>query len=532
MSSKTRTLVLTGGLVVVIVVIALLAVNTIFSKASAKTVTRTATVSTGTVESTVTATGNVSPATSLSLNFQSSGVVTEIDVQTGDQVVAGQTLAKIDDTQTQAALSSAEASLTAAQDNLTSVEQPLTPAVAAQNASALLMAQQAVTTAQTNLTAAQQSAQVNATGYQQTVIQAEAQLSRDDNQYNADQANCSSGTTVSSGTGSGGAQSCTSVLLADQNTIAKDNEAVATAQQSEVSGQLKDQQSIQQAQNSLNSAQDSLTSTEASNNAKATATPASVASAQSQVTQAQANLVTAQKNESDTVLTAPSNGTVASVDGLVGQTASGGGTSSASSSSASSSASATGGSGSSSAFITLDNIASLQVVAGFAEDDATKIQTNQTATITLNALPNQTITGTVSEVDITSTVVSNVVTYDVTISLTSPPSGVKPGMTANVAVVVGEADNVVELPTADITTRGTTSTVTLLKAGKQIIQTVTTGLVGDETTQITSGVTAGETVVTPAVSITTGGAATTRTSTLGGGGGFVGGGGGGFGGAG
>jgi multidrug efflux pump subunit AcrA (membrane-fusion protein) len=533
MNSKTRTLVITGGLVVAIVVLALLAYNTIYSTSSTKAITRTTTVSVGTVQSTVTATGNVAPATSLSLNFASSGIVTEVDVQPGAQVVAGQTLAKIDDTQTQAALNSAEAALSSAQANLASVEQPLTPSAAAQNTAALQSAQAQVATAQQNLASAQQSAQVNSVGYQNTLSQAQAQLRRDTAQYNSDQANCATTTTASSGGGSGAGQSCSSVLLTDQNNIAKDNEAVTNAQQAQTSGHLKDEQAIQQAQNSLTSAEDSLASTQASNNAKATPTPASVASAQAQVTTAQANLQTAQKNEENTVLTAPIAGTVAAVNGVVGQTVSGGGTSSASSSTSSSGSagsSSTGGSGSSSsAFITLENISSLEVVAGFAEVDASKIQNGQAATVTLNALPNQSISGTVSNVAIDSTVVSNVVTYNVTITLTNPPAGAKPGMTANASVVVGEAANVLELPSADITTRAGGATVTLLRAGKQITQTVTTGLVGDEDTQITSGVSQGDVVVAPTVNITTGGS-TTNTSTargLGGGGLFSGGGGGG-----
>jgi len=530
MSSRTRTLVITGGLVAVIVVIGLLALNTVYSSASSKTVSSTTTVKTGTVSSTVTATGNVSPVTSLSLNFPSSGVVSAVDVQPGATVTAGETLATIDDTQTQAALSSAQASLSAAQANLANVQQPITPSVAAQDGASLQSSQQAVATAQANVTDAEQNAALDGVGLQTAVNQAEEQLNRDTNQYASDQANCATTTTSGTGTGSGSTQSCSATLLQDQNTIAKDNESVTNAQQSQDTGQLKDQQSMQSAQNSLVSAEDSLNATVASNNAKAVATPSSVASAQSQVTSAQANLVTAQKNESNTVLTAPIAGTVAAVNGAVGQTVAGGGTSSSSTSASS----ATGSSSGSSAFITLDDISTLQVVAGFAEVDAVKVQNSQAATVTLNALPNQTVTGQVSNVDIQSTVVSNVVTYDVTVTLTNPPAGVKPGMTANVEVVVGSAANVLELPTADITTLGAQSTVTLQRDGKDVTQTVTTGLVGDEDTQITSGLTQGETVVAPTVSIatSTGSAATTRTGAGGLGGGAGGGGFGGFGGAG
>ena len=128
----------------------------------------------------------------------------------------------------------------------------------------------------------------------------------------------------------------------------------------------------------------------------------------------------------------------------------------------------------------------------------------------------------------TSTVTSNVVTYDVTIALVDPPSTVRDGMTADVAVVVANKANVLELPSAAITSTGRLSTVNLLVNGKQTVTTVTTGLVGTSTTEVLTGVKAGDVVVEPTVSVT----ASTSTSTGGtgrtfGGGGF---GGGGFGG--
>ena len=539
MKTRRRTLLLSAGLATATVIVAVLAGNSIYSSASAKATVRTSTVQQGTVQSTVTATGNVAPASALAVNFQASGTVTEIDVKVGDQVKAGQVLAKIDDSPTQAALNSAQAALNSAQANLANVEQPLTPASAAQNAAALATSEQQVQAAQTGLASAQQSAALNAVGYQNSVNQAESQLTRDTNQYNNDQATCATATTT--GSGSSGGQSCSSILNADQNTLLKDNDAVINAEQQEATGQLKDQQSVQQAENSLISARDGLASTQAANQAKATATPASVAAAQSQVAQAQAGLQTAQKNEANTTLTAPSDGTVATVGGVVGQTVSGGGTSAASGASTSSSgtgsgASSSSASSSSSAFVTIDDTSALQVVSGFAEVDASKVQVGQPATISLNALPNQPVSGQVTKVDVNATVVSNVVTYNVTVVLTNPPAAVKPGMTASVSVVVNQKDNVLYLPTADVTTRGGSSTVTLLRNGKQISQVVTIGLVGDQDTEITSGLNAGDVVVAPTVSVSSTGTGTgTRTGTgtgtgaggLGGAGGLFSGGGGG-----
>ena len=102
-------------------------------------------------------------------------------------------------------------------------------------------------------------------------------------------------------------------------------------------------------------------------------------------------------------------------------------------------------------------------MAGFAEADATSIAVGQGATVTLAALPDTEVAGTVTAVSPTSTVVSNVVTYDVTIALIESPSTVKDGMTADVSIIVEIARNVLELPNAAITTVGTTSTVQLVQ---------------------------------------------------------------------
>src|SRR5262249_39073519 len=167
------------------------------------------------------------------------------------------------------------------------------------------------------------------------------------------------------------------------------------------------------------------------------------------------------------------------------------------------------------------------------EADATKLTVGQPATVTFPALPNVEVAGRVTAVSSTSTVVSNVVTYNATISLVNPPAGVKEGMTANVAVVTQTRARVLELPSAAITTTGTVSTVNVLSNGQSTPTRIQTGLVGSSSTEVVSGLRAGDVVVLPTVNVA---AATSSTSTTGGfgggGGGFFGGGGGGFGGAG
>jgi multidrug efflux pump subunit AcrA (membrane-fusion protein) len=174
------------------------------------------------------------------------------------------------------------------------------------------------------------------------------------------------------------------------------------------------------------------------------------------------------------------------------------------------------------------------VVAGFAEADATSIEVGQPATVTLAALPDTEVEGKVTAISQIPTVVSDVVTYDVTISLVNPPATVKDGMTADVAVITKSLAGVLELPSAAITTAGTGSTVTLVQGTSHVTRRVVIGLVGSSTTQIVSGLSAGDVVVEPTVSISSSTATSTPTGAGGGGfgGGGFGGGGGGFGGAG
>src|ERR1700751_2545773 len=104
-----------GALGLIAAAAALFAANSVYgflgSPASGAAVQRTATVARGTVQSSVTASGNVSVATSASVNFTSSGTLTEVDVATGDKVKAGQVLAKIDPVPAETALQSAQANL-------------------------------------------------------------------------------------------------------------------------------------------------------------------------------------------------------------------------------------------------------------------------------------------------------------------------------------------------------------------------------------------------------------------------------------
>ncbi|MFI0895444.1 efflux RND transporter periplasmic adaptor subunit [Streptomyces sp. NPDC020983] len=89
---------------------------------------RVATVSRGTVSTTVSGSGSLVSPSDAGLNFTTGGTLTEVKVKPGDKVTKGQVLAKVDATDAKATLQQDEATLDAAEANLTKVEAGEVPA--------------------------------------------------------------------------------------------------------------------------------------------------------------------------------------------------------------------------------------------------------------------------------------------------------------------------------------------------------------------------------------------------------------------
>ena len=169
----------------------------------------------------------------------------------------------------------------------------------------------------------------------------------------------------------------------------------------------------------------------------------------------------------------------------------------------------------------LGNISGLQVVAPFAEADAARVASNQQATVTFDAVPNLTAAAHVVAVAASASVVSNVTNYYVTLVLDQLDQRLKSGMTANANVVVSQVSDVLLLPNSAVTHVGSQSFVTLLgRDGKtQTRVQVETGVTGDNTTEIVSGLNQGDKVVLPQLKTTTQQPGGTRPGGGGGGGG-------------
>src|ERR1700712_1175656 len=96
---------------------------------------RVVTVAKGVVQSTVSGSGNLSPANQTELSFGASGKVTKVYVKAGDHVTEGELLARIDPTSAEVDLAEAKATLSSAQDTLDDIESGTTTTTTASTSS-------------------------------------------------------------------------------------------------------------------------------------------------------------------------------------------------------------------------------------------------------------------------------------------------------------------------------------------------------------------------------------------------------------
>lgn len=101
---------------------------------------------------------------------------------------------------------------------------------------------------------------------------------------------------------------------------------------------------------------------------------------------------------------------------------------------------------------TLFNIAQdltkMQIDTNVDEADIGKIKANQPVEFTVDAYPDTTFTGKVSEVRSAPTTIQNVVTYDVVVRVDNPELKLKPGMTANVSIILADKKGVLRISNA------------------------------------------------------------------------------------
>lgn len=92
------------------------------------------------------------------------------------------------------------------------------------------------------------------------------------------------------------------------------------------------------------------------------------------------------------------------------------------------------------------DLSEMRIDSSFAEADIGKIKQGQKVRFTVDAFPNKSFTGEVQQIRMNATVLQNVVTYNVRVSLENPDQILLPGMTAYVNIGVARRDNVLMVP--------------------------------------------------------------------------------------
>ncbi len=154
-----------------------------------------------------------------------------------------------------------------------------------------------------------------------------------------------------------------------------------------------------------------------------------VQAAEAQVEQAKGNLSVAKTNLGYTNIYSPVNGTVVSRNVDVGQTV------------AASFQTPT-------LFTIAQDLTKMQIDTNVDEADIGNTKEGQTATFTVDAYPEKTFTGKVSQVRNSPIITQNVVTYDVVIAVDNKEMLLKPGMTANVSILTQTVKDTLKIPNA------------------------------------------------------------------------------------
>ena len=148
----------------------------------------------------------------------------------------------------------------------------------------------------------------------------------------------------------------------------------------------------------------------------------------------------------------------------------------------------------------------LIVVAQVDETDLAQIRLHQPASVVLDAYPDRSFTGKVSEIAYDAKTVNNVTTYSVNVLPDKTPAFMRSGMTANVSFVTASRRGVLLVPSDALKSREGHLYVLLSPVkpnGKPTEKEIKTGLSDGKHTEILEGVNEGEKLL--AVRLQTGG---------------------------
>jgi len=373
--------------------------------------TRSAIVERGPMLMIVSASGNVDPHSRVDLNFETPGRVAEVLVETGDTVESGDLLARLDTGQLELQVQQAQAALDLAEAQLAQLRSgPRAEDVA--SAQANLDAAQS----QVNAAAANRD-QVEGGASEAEISAAESQVASARLQYEIaqdtyDQVRDSDAGETEEERAHYDLYVAKKALDAAQINL---DELLAGADSDAVRASRANVWRAAAQRDAAQSQLDLLL---------AGATKEQIADTEAQVEQARVSLKQAQLSLERAALRAPFDGIVSKVDIEIGEMTSGG-----------------------RSVVTLLDASSFYVTIGVDEMDVGRLTNGQEALVTLDALPEAEIPGTIERIAPVATLEGGVVYYDVIIELSATDAPVRADMTANAAIQVEKFTDVLKIPT-------------------------------------------------------------------------------------
>ena len=492
---------LIAAFIVVVTVAGFLAYRGLHGKSTTEVSYTTATVQRMTLTSSVSGTGNVELAEFVSVRPEVSGTVSGLAVQIGDQVEAGQLLFTIVNPELDLAVTRAEIAYQEAVLNLAKAE--LSVLQAKENLSELIEQYEAQSTTTTAFPATTVPASPTTTLPPTTVTTsppppATTTTSAPFTTTTLEPENPADTVPSSTISESGTVPSST---VSEQDTSAA---AIHAASSSDAPSSTTGASAS--ALGSASSAKITYLDIKAARQAVESAELA-VSSAEVQVTSAQIALEQARKNAAKREVRAPLSGIVTELNVQNGDYVSASGSSSATqgsaaqgsatqgSSASSSSQGSTAQGSSSGAVMTITNPNAFTVTVSLPETDISSVKIGQKAAITFDALPDLTLTGKVTSIDLAGTNNQGIVSYGVVITPDITDPSIKAGMTVTVNIITQVAADVLAVPLAAVKSQGDAKYVQVLENGTPTPVTVEVGMTTDSYAEIASGLQEGQEVV-------------------------------------
>jgi HlyD family secretion protein len=258
---------------------------------------------------------------------------------------------------------------------------------------------------------------------------------------------------------------------------------------------------VQEAQSALDQALGQLAqATSSYAQITAPAAEADLAQAEAQVRSAAAGVAVAQSNLRDALLVAPIDGTIAQVNGSVGQRVGAGGV----------------GGPSPAPVVVLSDLNELEVRAEVNEGDIGGVRPGSRVEFTVSAYPAEIFSGRVRAIQPLGVSENNVVTYITFVDIDRADRPLLPTMTASTTITTASRDDVLTVPNAaldfgqregvrrakrraaapDGDSAATLANVLVLDAGEPVLQPIRVGLSDGTTTEVLAGLAEGQTVIT------------------------------------